>query len=472
MLKTASIIAGAFWSLTSVAGFAQEAEPPIAPAFDMMRCVNMGNSLDAPSDAEWGAPIEDADFRRISDAGFDTVRIPVRWSDYTGPAPAYTIQPEFLEMVRGHVNAALEQDLNVILNVHHFEEIMSDPQGQLRKLLAIWRQLGDAFSDAPDDLWFETLNEPNDKLKGRIMQAAQTTAILAIREQNPDRIIILGGEDWSGIDSLGTNIAPTDNNIVYTFHYYDPFDFTHQGATWTGPDGPKKKRGWGTSSDKRQLAEDIKIATSFREAVGHPVFVGEFGVYDPVEASERVEWVGAVRQSMETAGVPWCLWAFSNTFALYDRTDGWDDDMAQALGVRPVADPVLSPPNTEHFASRVQSRSDATTQTESWGKFTTYFEGKSWGTENVLSGVAEINPGEEIHPPHAHAEEEYLMIIEGEGTWSLNGETLPAKAGDMLYAVPWEVHGVKNTGEGVLKFVFWKWNSSGITPPDAPDEEQ
>ena len=110
-------------------------------------------------------------------------------------------------------------------------------------------------------------------------------------------------------------------------------------------------------------------------------------------------------------------------------------------------------------STSVITQQSATSEIADWGVFRKYFEGTTVGTKDVLSGTAEIKSGMEIHPPHTHEEEEYLMVLEGEGTWTINGESFPAKAGDMLYAKPWDSHGIKNTGDKTLKFVFWKWNA-------------
>lgn len=122
------------------------------------------------------------------------------------------------------------------------------------------------------------------------------------------------------------------------------------------------------------------------------------------------------------------------------------------------------------FASVVISATDADVDNAEWGRFLKYSEGTTYGTKDSLTGVAEINPGQEIHPPHVHAEEEYLMVLEGQGTWHLNGRDFPAKAGDMLYSRPWEIHGIKNTGDIMLKFVVWKWNSKGVAVMESPEE--
>ena len=184
------------------------------PAFDMKRCVNMGNSFERPKDGDWGGPLLLENFSKIKGKGFDTVRIPVRWSDYTGPAPDFKIDSEFIAQVDDAVTEALEQDLNVILNVHHFEEIMENPQKEFRKLAAMWRQIATHFASRSDDLWFETLNEPNNKLEGELMRAAKLAAVLVIRENNPSRSIILGGDGWSNIRSLPSNIKSPDDDIV------------------------------------------------------------------------------------------------------------------------------------------------------------------------------------------------------------------------------------------------------------------
>ncbi len=135
-----------------------------------------------------------------------------------------------------------------------------------------------------------------------------------------------------------------------------------------------------------------------------------------------------------------------------------------------VAGATFTKAPVEPIPSSVITQENAAEENFDWGTFYTYFQGESYGTTDVLSGVAVINPGMEIHPPHLHAEEEYLMVMEGEGTWHLNGEEFPATAGDMLYATPWDIHGITNTGSEPLTFVFWKWNNKGVELPANPAE--
>lgn len=126
---------------------------------------------------------------------------------------------------------------------------------------------------------------------------------------------------------------------------------------------------------------------------------------------------------------------------------------------------LVGAPRYDVQPSAVLTQKQAKREDFDWGTLYTYYSGESYGTKDGLAAVAVIKPGREIHPPHEHAEEEYLMVVEGEGTWHLNGKEFAAHAGDMQYAAPWDVHGVSNTGKKPLTFVVWKWNNKGVELP-------
>lgn len=129
---------------------------------------------------------------------------------------------------------------------------------------------------------------------------------------------------------------------------------------------------------------------------------------------------------------------------------------------------IFSRTPAEVFSSSVVTQQAAKLEKAEWGDFYAYYQGETYGTRDALNGVAVIKPGMEIHPPHQHAEEEFLMVLAGTGMWHLNGKSFAAQEGDVLYAAPWDVHGIKNTGEQVLKFVVWKWNTKGMALPVQP----
>jgi len=121
-----------------------------------------------------------------------------------------------------------------------------------------------------------------------------------------------------------------------------------------------------------------------------------------------------------------------------------------------------------NFQTGVIAQSHSDHADENWGQFYSYFQGETHYTQENLTGVAIIKAGEQIHPPHEHAEEEFLMVIEGEGTWTIGTTDMPAKAGDIMYSAPWDLHGIRNTGTTPLKFVVFKFNPKNTTAKPKP----
>jgi endoglucanase len=301
------------------------------------RCVNMGNSLEAPSEGEWGGKkIDSADMQRIATAGFKTIRLPVRWASRAANTPPYTINPAFMKRVKGIVADARRAGLNVILNSHHFEEIHEDPSPpNIAKLAGMWTQIAAAFAGQPEaNLWFEIENEPHKNFNDGNLLKVLAPALAEIRKTNPTRAVIIGGEQWSGINSLKTLKLPDDPNIVPTFHYYDPFDFTHQGATWVDP-VPPLGRAYGTAVDSKLLRDDVEKVRAYIKRTGKTPFMGEFGANGPIPLNDRVKYQKAVRIAFDKVGIGMCAWGYTNTFPLWDQTNGkWVPGMLDAMGLR------------------------------------------------------------------------------------------------------------------------------------------
>ncbi len=116
----------------------------------------------------------------------------------------------------------------------------------------------------------------------------------------------------------------------------------------------------------------------------------------------------------------------------------------------------------------VMTWDQASSNAAKWGEMRTYFTGQTFGTTNMLTAIAVIKPGESVHPAHRHADEEFLVVQEGEGQWHVHGKEFPAKKGDVLYVEPWVFHGLVNTGKEPLTFFVVRWSNQGVKPPPAP----
>jgi len=137
------------------------------------------------------------------------------------------------------------------------------------------------------------------------------------------------------------------------------------------------------------------------------------------------------------------------------------------LAIRAPSDAADKPPAINE--SKIVGWDEARVHKADWGEMRFYFTGQTAGTKDVLTAVAVVEPGKAVHKAHRHAEEEYLVLVEGSGVWSLDGKETPAKRGDVLYTAPWVYHGLTNTGDRPLIFLVVRYASKGVPVPTRPD---
>ena len=345
---------GPGWAHANVAGFTltprgeRFARDWAIPAAPVGRCINLGGALEAPRDENWGLEVTREDLHVIADAGFEAVRLPVRWSDHAASNAPYAIEADLFEQVDAIIGWAFERDLKVVLDIHHYDALSADAAGERARFLAMWRQIAAHYRDWWDThLLFEVINEPYDASgRGRGMTIANVDALNAaalreIRRTNPDRWVVLGTGAYGGLKGLRLASPPDDPRTVLSLHYYEPFAFTHQGAEFAdaGPLGAS----WGRRSDKRAVRRDMDLAASIRDRWQRPLLLGEYGVVHDgntdgrgealiVPASQRIRWTRFVRQEAEARGFGACYWDYATSFAAYDDDRGaWLRGMRAAI---------------------------------------------------------------------------------------------------------------------------------------------
>ena len=126
-------------------------------------------------------------------------------------------------------------------------------------------------------------------------------------------------------------------------------------------------------------------------------------------------------------------------------------------------------PDKPLLDSHIWSATDARTSKGDWGEINIYTEDASPpSAPSMLTASLTFLPGKQLQPPHQHADEEFQYVIEGEGTWSLNGKEQPLKAGDLMYTRPWDWHGIRNSSDKPLRFFVFKFRARGVPEPAKP----
>ena len=154
----------------------------IGALFQALAFCALAEAESVPDDYFAGVVLEEEYFRLISEAGFDTVRVPIRWSSHALNAPPYTVDETFFERVDWVIQNAFERDLNVVINMHHYQEIFQRPSEHTERFIAIWRQIASRYRYLPDNLYLEPLNEPHDRLTPSRWNDLLAETIQTIRE--------------------------------------------------------------------------------------------------------------------------------------------------------------------------------------------------------------------------------------------------------------------------------------------------
>jgi endoglucanase len=314
---------------------AADKEADIAAANKKLgRGINLGNALEAPKEGDWGVTLRAEYFKAIKEAGFDTVRLPVKWSAHAKSDAPYTIEPKFAERVDWAIDQALANKLNVIVNVHHYGEMDADPADQLPRLVGLWEQIAARYKDRPASVYFELLNEPHDKLTEVKWNEALPKVLEVVRKTNPTRPVIVGPSQWNGIRALDKLELPKgDRNLIVTVHYYDPFEFTHQDAPWVkGADKWKGRKWSGSDGEQKAVRTQLEKAAAWAKEHDRPVFLGEFGAYQAADMDSRARWTRFVAREAEKLGFSWAYWEFCSGFGAYDPKEGaWRAPLKAAL---------------------------------------------------------------------------------------------------------------------------------------------
>lgn len=283
----------------------------------MQKGINLGNTLEPPLEGGWNNPLaQEYYFDLYKEAGFNTVRIPVRWDEHTQDTAPYTINESWLQRVEQIVDWGLSRDFFIVINAHHEDWIKQNYSNAAyrNRFDSIWSQIAVRFQSKSEKLLFEIINEPNGLTKAQNDDLHQRILSI-IRKTNPTRIVIIQGHNWGGSDELLTAAIPDDNYIMGSFHSYDPYLFGLQGQGT-----------WGTSADYTALQNKFIQVKNWSDIKNIPVFLGEFGSLRTCDYNSRMKHYRAYVELSQKYGFVSCAWDDGGDFRIMERAaHKWDE---------------------------------------------------------------------------------------------------------------------------------------------------
>lgn len=286
--------------------------------------------------------IKESDIRQIAGWGMDHVRLPIDYNVLENDDQPFKYSEEGFSYIDRCIDWCEKYGLNIILDLHKapgyvFDSLDSnnlfDDNNLQERFISIWKAFANRYKKFGSNVVFELLNEivePNSKRWNKLSKRA----VEAIRQIDPDRVIIIGGNAYNSVNTLHELDYINDDKLVYTFHFYEPHLFTHQGAYWeeamaelnfkvSYPIGAEDYSNYMRLSDKFRksfyisdnmgkdyIREALKPALEFAKERNVTLYCGEYGVIDTVDIQDRLRWHEDLCTLLLEYGIGRAVWTY------------------------------------------------------------------------------------------------------------------------------------------------------------------
>ncbi|WP_439506797.1 glycoside hydrolase family 5 protein [Sediminibacterium sp.] len=294
----------------------------------------------------------------IAKAGFETVRLPVAFDHFVKEG-SNQLNEEILQKLHETYLSANQLNLKMVIVYHYGKLTNENYTAETEKIIKFWKQvIADTRHFSTENLFLELYNEPTTDMD--IWKSTATTLVRELRKEDPDRIFIIGGANYNGINELLNmgKLSTDDGKLLYTFHFYEPYIFTHQGADWTpektymvGIPYPYKKRKMpklkGVAPDaivKKEferfpreanfayLYNRIKRIKGEADKLKIPLICTETGVINLAADKAKSKYLSDITDIMNSFDIPVMLWDYNDKFSILKngkvikQLNGWLKD--------------------------------------------------------------------------------------------------------------------------------------------------
>ncbi|MCM1308543.1 MAG: cellulase family glycosylhydrolase [Butyrivibrio sp.] len=316
--------------------------------------INLGNTMEATAggnpwfdvsnvtnwETAWGQPkTTRAMIDGMKRAGFESIRIPIAWSNMMAKDGSCEIPKVFFDRVDEIIGYAYANDMYVIINIHYdggwWDDFASDEAGTMKRYKAMWEQIAGHYKDYDDKLIFESANEElGDKLGYALVNRINQAFVDLVRSSggnNGVRYLLIAGYN-TDIDKTCASAfkMPSDtckNHLLISVHYYTPWTYC---GMWKDESWGRADYDWGTDADRAEMENYFKKMQKFTDA-GYGVIIGEYSAlpnYDNGSYTRKdgaVEFLAHVRELSAKYGYAAYLWDTGDWYDKRTCSMRWDD---------------------------------------------------------------------------------------------------------------------------------------------------
>lgn len=326
-----------------------------------MKGVNLGGWISqCPRDrSHYDSFITEKDIRTIASWGLDHVRLPID-NDIIADEQGRFV-PDGIKYVDNCIKWCKDNGLNIILDLHkapgyafyNESNTLFDSISVQDAFISLWKEFALRYGGYSDFIAFELLNEVVDTESSLWNKLIRRT-ICEIRKIAPVTKTVVGGIRWNSASTLELLDAPYDDNVVLTFHFYDPFLFTHQGAQWIKPLSDITVRYPGDINDYRRISGELQSydsgfsgvaemgkgflekrmlpAISIAKKYNARLYCGEYGVHFHAPVESTVNWYGDIHEIFEKHKIARAAWTYkSMSFGVCNQYGGAAEQIIKSL---------------------------------------------------------------------------------------------------------------------------------------------
>jgi endoglucanase len=286
--------------------------------------------------------LSSADLALLKQLGFKSIRLPVAFEYYEHE---HIADEQVFSQIDNVLKRCSLYGMKLIIDYHNGDFNEKNFRQETNTAINTWLKLVKRYKRvSADDLFFEIYNEPP-HMDPQIWKDAAYNIVTAIRQADPARTLIVGASNYNSIYELSRFVRLADENIIYTFHFYEPFLFTHQGAEWVGDqestvgvafpynaekfpilnpkakntDGEKNYNEYPIDGNEQSVRDKLQLVKNWGHKYDVPILCGEYGVYNKyADQDSRCRYIKAVRQALKDLQIPGMLWEYSGNFSIFN----------------------------------------------------------------------------------------------------------------------------------------------------------